>query len=270
VLARLTVLRLIAAGVFLCAPVPLRAQGNYEVQVYGADTMAPGKTMLEFHSNYTVQGSKFTTDGTLPTFHQFHETFEVTQGINNWFEVGFYVFTNATSQNGWQWVGDHIRPKVRAPESWHWPVGVALAAEVGYQRAIFDTGTWSLEIRPIVDKKFEKFYFAFNPTLDRAFKGPGVQAGLVFSPNAKGSYDVTRKVSVGLEYYGSFGSLRGFDAFRYQEQMFVPCVDIDFGPDWEFNFGVGIGATNATDHLLVKMIVGRRFDFPQLFHRKSG
>ena len=27
----------------------------------------------------------------------------------------------------------------------------------------------------------------------------------------------------------------------------------------EFNFGVGIGATRGTDHLLVKMIVGYRF-----------
>jgi hypothetical protein len=40
--------------------------------------------------------------------------------------------------------------------------------------------------------------------------------------------------------------------------MFVPAVDLDFGPNWEFNFGVGIGATQATDHLLVKMIVGYR------------
>jgi len=33
-------------------------------------------------------------------------------------------------------------------------------------------------------------------------------------------------------------------------------------PRWEFNFGVGIGATQATDHLIVKCIVGRRFTWP--------
>jgi hypothetical protein len=38
-------------------------------------------------------------------------------------------------------------------------------------------------------------------------------------------------------------------------------IDYDFGPDWEFNLGVGIGATQSTDHLLVKMIAGRRFRF---------
>ena len=32
----------------------------------------------------------------------------------------------------------------------------------------------------------------------------------------------------------------------------------DFGRNWEFNFGVGVGMTQATDHLLVKAIVGYR------------
>ena len=38
-----------------------------------------------------------------------------------------------------------------------------------------------------------------------------------------------------------------------------PAVDIDFGKRWEFNFGVGIGVTQATDHLLIKTILGYRF-----------
>jgi len=32
------------------------AQGNYEIQVYGADTVAPKNLMVELHSNYTVTG----------------------------------------------------------------------------------------------------------------------------------------------------------------------------------------------------------------------
>ena len=39
------------------------------------------------------------------------------QGITDWFETGFYIFTSADPQHGWQWVGDHIRPRVRVPES---------------------------------------------------------------------------------------------------------------------------------------------------------
>jgi len=48
-----------------------------------------------------------------PTNHAEHETVEITQGLSNWSEVGFYIFTSARSGDGWQWVGDHIRPRVR-------------------------------------------------------------------------------------------------------------------------------------------------------------
>ena len=92
---------------------PARAQDNYEIQVYGSDTVAPHSTMVEIHSNFTVDGSKKVQDGMLPTNHAEHETLEITQGINDWSEVGFYVFSSIQPDGGWQWVGDHIRPRVR-------------------------------------------------------------------------------------------------------------------------------------------------------------
>ena len=107
------------------------AQDNYEIQVYGSDVVAPRSTMVEIHSNFTVEGSKTVQDGVLPTNHAMHETLEITQGINDWAEVGFYVFTSIQPDGGWQWVGDHIRPRVRVPENWHWPVGLSLSNERG-------------------------------------------------------------------------------------------------------------------------------------------
>jgi len=55
-----------------------------------------------------------------------------------------------------------------------------------------------------------------------------------------------------------------------QQQQIVPTIDYDFGPNWEFNLGVGVGATRGTDHLLVKMIIGRRFSFatPHFRHQR--
>jgi hypothetical protein len=260
--SRLALLTLFATG--LLAPFA-RAQDNYEIQVYGSDTVAPRTTMVEIHSNFTVDGSKTVQDGMLPTNHAEHETLELTQGITDWSEVGFYVFSSIQPDGGWQWVGDHIRPRVRAPEQWHWPVGVSLSLEFGYQRAAFSSDTWTLEIRPIVDKQIDRWYFAFNPALDRSFHGPGVNQGVTFSPAAKFSYNLTKKIAGGLEYYASYGQLGSFDTLRNQQQQFFPTIDVDFGPEWEFNFGVGIGATSSTDHLIVKCIVGRRFSWP---HKK--
>jgi hypothetical protein len=250
----------VATIVFSFLPlVPLRAQGNYEVQVYPGETQDPHTTMVELHSNFTVQGSKGIVNGVLGTEHQVHETIEITRGITNWFETGFYIFTSAQSGQGWQWVGDHIRPRVRVPEDWNWPVGVSLSLEFGYQRYRFSPDTWTLEIRPIIDKNIGRWYLAFNPTVDRSFHGPSVSQGLVFSPNFKAGYNFTKKIQGGVEYYGSLGPITGFDPLREQEQQIVPAIDLDLSPKWEFNFGVGVGITQATDHLLIKMILGRRF-----------
>jgi hypothetical protein len=252
--------------VFLSAACPAFAQENYEIQVYGYDSVPPGHTMIELHSNFTVDGSKTVVNGVEPTNHAMHETIEITQGLTDWFETGFYMFTSiqpgsSRSNPGWQWVGDHIRPRFRIPESWHWPVGISLSNEIGYQRAAFSEDTWTWEIRPIVDRKLGRWYLSFNPTLDRAWHGPSVNRGVEFSPNAKVSFDFTKRVAGGLEYYGSYGPLTGFDPLREQQQQFFPTIDIDFGPQWEFNFGVGVGTTASTDHLIVKCIVGRRFDW---------
>lgn len=252
----------------------MQAQNNYEIQVYGSDTIAPRSTMLELHSNFTADGTKplpgsvYAEDRMYPTNHAEHETVEITQGLTSWSEVGFYIFTAARSGQGWQWVGDHIRPRVRVPDSWHWPVGVSLSTEIGYQRRDFSTDTWTWEIRPIVDKQIGRWYFTVNPALERSFHGQTVSEGVGFSPSAKFSYDFNKYISGGLEYYADYGSLHGFYSFHDQQQQFFPAIDLNVSPDWEINFGVGIGATGSTDHLIVKAIIGRHFDLSR--HPRMG
>jgi hypothetical protein len=252
-------LRHILAGAILlgCAS-SMQAQGNFEVQVYGSELVPKGATMVEMHSNFTARGSA-TAFGVLGTNHAEHQTLEITHGFNEWFEIGFYQFTSIQPDGSWMWVGTHIRPRIGIPASYHLPVGLSLSTEFGYQRPNFDPDSWSLELRPIVDKTIGKLYMSFNPTLEKSFHGPSKTDGLGFSPNLKVSYDVLKRVAFGLEYYGAYGPWTHWDPLRRTEQLFVPAVDIDFGKRWEFNFGVGVGATQSTDHLLIKCILGYRF-----------
>ena len=252
---------ILAVILLSCGAAGLRAQGNYEVQVYGSDLVQPGVTMVELHSNFTASGEKRTIDGVLPTNHAEHETVEITHGFNEWFETGFYIFTSIQSDGHWYYVGSHIRPRFSVPEKYHLPVGVSISNEIGWQRPNFSGDTWTWEIRPIVDKKIDKWYLAFNPTFDKSFRGPEQHRGYEFSPNFKFSYDLTKRVAAGVEYYGALGPVTGFDPLRDQQQQILPAVDIDFGQRWEFNFGVGVGVTGATDHLLIKAILGYRFNF---------
>lgn len=240
---------------------PARAQDNYEIQVYPYDTVEPGHTMIELHSNFTFQGSKSTTDGTLPTNHQLHETIEITHGFSDWFECGFYIFTAEKNGLGIDWVGDHIRPRVRIPPKWKWPVGLSLSNEIGYQRRQYSVDTWSWEMRPIIDKEIGRWYFSFNPTFDKSIHGLSESDGFVFSPNFKLSYDFTKKIAGGFEYYGSVGPATNFNPIAQQQHQIFPAIDLNLSPKWEVNFGVGVGVTRSTDHLIAKLILGYRFDF---------
>ena len=256
-LAALLWLGMVAAASL--APARVAAQGNFEIQVYGSETVPAGRTMFELHSNSAILGSTQTDDGTRPTQHAVHETLEITRGWTPWFETGFYLFTSIQPDDGWEWVGDHIRPRVRVPEDWQWPVGLSLSLEVGYQRRQYSTDTWTLEIRPIIDKQIGPWYFAFNPVFDQTLKGEGTKTGIEFAPSAKVAFDLTKVVSPGIEYYGNLGPVGNISPVRHRQQQIFSVVDLNVDPRWELNVGVGVGLTHDTDRLIVKMILGRRF-----------
>ncbi len=240
----------------------LNAQENYEIQVYGSQTVPNYSTMFELHSNLTVLGHKESVNGVKPSQLAWHETVEITQGITPWFEIGTYLFLSGNKGNYLpQYVGNHIRPRFRAPESWHWPVGVSLSTEVGYQRRQYSEDTWTLEIRPIIDREYKGFYIAFNPVIDYAIVGLNHNAGPQFSPNIKASYKILNRVEVGVEYYGSIGSFKQFDPRPEQQHQLGPSLDLDVSPVWEINVGYMFGLTPASEKGIIKLIVGRRADW---------
>jgi hypothetical protein len=250
---------LLFSALFLFACTRLEAQDNYEIQVYGSDLVDAGHTMVELHSNFTTDGSKTIIDGMLPTNNVDHETIEITHGWTPWFETGFYFFNSIGNDGRTAYVGSHIRPRVSAPQSWKWPVGVSLSMEFGFQKAAYSANTATLEIRSIIDKKWGRNYFSINPTLDQSFKGPDANRGMIFSPNVKWSYDVTKVVALGLEYYGSTGPFFHYDPYELQQHQLFIATDLNWDPNWEFNAGYGLGFTNNTDKGIFKIILGRRF-----------
>ncbi len=215
--------------------------------------------MVELHSNYTVEGIRDTVNGVVPSYHAFHETLELTRGVTDWFEMGLYTFTSIQPGMGYEWVGNHLRPRVRAPEEWHWPVGVSFSTEFGYQRRSFSESMWTCELRPIVDKQWGRWYWAVNPAFEWNLSGHGDAAGVGFSPSAKISYQLFKWIAPGIEYYTDLGPLTHLDSFGNQGQQIMPVLDVDLSPKWEINFGVGIGLNHSTDHLLIKLILGRKF-----------
>ncbi len=53
-------------------------------------TVEPGHTMVELHSNFTIEGRRVVMDGLAPTNHAEHETIEITHGFSDWFETNVW------------------------------------------------------------------------------------------------------------------------------------------------------------------------------------
>jgi hypothetical protein len=96
---------------------------------------------------------------------------EITHGFTPWFEIGSYLFTSAAPGQPWHVISSHLRPRVRAPESWRWPVGASLSMDVGYHDREYSTDAWSVELRPIIDKQLGVWYVTLNPTLEHGLRG---------------------------------------------------------------------------------------------------
>jgi len=228
------------------------AQDANEIQVYGSATTPKYTTMVELHSNYTSTGPKFNEN-----YHPFLQTLEVTTGISENFEFGFYVFTY--NNNGkTQYTGSNIRPRVKVPDNWGLPLGISLSSEIGCS---IDPTTkdndWGAEIRPIFDKTIGAHYLSFNPNVGVSF----TNKEYLFEPNVKYAYSASSKANLGFEYYGNTGKLFSPTRLPNQEHQLFLALDLFLHPLYEFNFGIGRGLTNVSNGTTIKCYVGRRINW---------
>jgi len=248
------------AGLCLLAPRG-RAQDLFEIQVYPYETVEAHHTMVEFHMNYIPSGTRDTSNGQFPNNHQFHFTVEVTHGLTRHWELGAYLVTAYVPGVGPKFAGTRIRPRFRVPASWHLPFGFSVSTELAFNKHQFDPNTITLEIRPIIEKEIGKWYLSVNPDLTKSFRGEDAHRGLGFEPGVKLSYNVTKLLAPGFEYYAETGPLTHLLPAHQQHHLVFPTLDLNASPDWELNFGVGRGLTGTSEHWIVKWIVGRRFKF---------
>lgn len=218
--------------------------------------------MIELHMNFYPVGTKNTESGLFPNNHQFHTTMEVTHGLTKDWELAGYLVTAPYVPNvGPKFAGARVRPRWKAPEEWHLPFRFSVSTEVGFNKHQFDPNTITLEIRPIIEKGIGNWYFSMNPDLTKSFRGVDAHHGFGMEPGVKLSYNLTKKIAPGFEYYAETGPIAHFDTLHDQHHLIFPTLDLNVSPDWELNFGVGRGLTGSSEHWVVKWIVGRRFDF---------
>lgn len=237
-----------------------RGQDIFEIQVYEYRTVEKGRWNLETHFNYIARGAKEAEGEVAPTNRVFHLSFELTHGVTETFEMAGYLLLAQRPGGGFEYAGTRVRPRMMAPEGWRLPIDLSLSFEFGFPRPAYDANSVTLEIRPIIEKTFERWRLSFNPVVGRALRGPDSDEGFDFEPGAKVAYFAERdRLNLGVEYYGSTGPITDFLPAGDQVHILFPSADIFLTRDAMINLGVGFGLTGAGERLILKSRLGYRF-----------
>ncbi len=228
---------------------PLAAQERFDISVYPYATAHRGEWELEGHINYTSRGTS-TFGGTVaPTQGQWRFTAEVSRGITDHWELAGYLLGAQVPGMGLEYAGWRLRSRMRAPESWRLPVDVGFSAEYETARPAFSESARTAELTAVFERRFGGLQLIADPTFERDLAGP--EHEWEFEPRARVGVDVSKVVTLGFEWYGSFSEVS-------QKHQYYPTADLRLGDDMTLHLGVGLGGTSAGDRLVFKT----RFEMP--------
>jgi len=229
---------------------PARAQDRFEIQVYDADTAAPGQFGVEHHVNVVAQGRPAVEDGELPTDRVLHVTFEPHVGLASWCEAGAYLQTALRPEGAFDYAGAKLRFKARVPRRLGGLVGLALNLELSSLPARYEAVQLAVELRPILDVRWKRLWVSVNPIVGLDLRGAfgGVPR---LEPAAAALVAVGGGVGLGVEWYAAFGPVT---APANEAQRLFGVVQ------WawrrvQVHTAVGYGFVTRDDRWIVKAIV---------------
>lgn len=229
-----------------------------EIQVYTEEMNDPGEYGVELHVNYVVDGEKAAAyEGALPTHHMLQTTPEFSYGISPNWEAGLYL--PVAREEGGNFYGNGLRLRMKymasreAGESMFW----GLNTEVGYSSLRVAESEWGMEVRPIIGYRTEEWLLSFNPILNMDFSND-LSRRPQFEPALKVGRKVAEGLHAGFEYYGEYGYAN--DMLPSPERVQYLYAALDFArQDFDINFGVGRGDSNAADTWVAKAIIAFPF-----------
>ncbi len=231
---------------------------QYEIQIYSTETVEHHKLSLELHSNSVLSTTGLRAKEELRP-HELHETLEATYGLTPHVEIGQYFVTAKFIDGGYGYAGSRTKIHFGIGDPEAWPLAFGGNIEVDYMRRQADENPLSLEVRPIVEKRFGKLAIIANLAFEKPLRGPGSHTGISFAPSGLVSYDLLPWLTPAVEYYGDIGPLRTIPSTSQQQHFVVPAINLNLLPQLEFNVGVGIGTTKASQGIFLKSIIGWTF-----------
>lgn len=222
-----------------------------EIQVYSDDLEKRGERGVEIHVNTTPSGrSTSAYPGEVTPYHGLRITPEISWGLGHGMDWGLYLPFSRTADGTVYFAGPKFRLKWMPllPAEGGTGAFAGVNGEIAFVDERFEEPRRVGEIRPIAGYRGSGWLFALNPILELDFAGE--QKGKpVFAPAAKVSREVSRRLSLGAEYYATLGRLSHFAPRAEQEHVLFLVLDTEW-----LNFGIGRGFSGAADRWTVKAI----------------
>jgi hypothetical protein len=222
---------------------PLAAQDPFEIHIYEYEPMPRGAYSLEAHLNFYPQGTSARDGALVPSDNQTHLTLEPTIGHAVPFAVGFMFLSAWEPDNSRQFACWRVLPHFYAPEDWHLPFRLGFVSGFSFQNTRYEENSRRVELRPILDREFQRWQVAFNPVFERALDGPGTQHGSNFEPAALLRWKRER-FSSSLEYYGEVESITARPYAQSETHQIFLGGHWDPRPKFSINMGVGLDLTS--------------------------
>jgi len=228
-----------------------------EIQVYDGGLAPRGTVILTVHNNATPRGIKapsfvggVTPDGSL------NGVPEWALGVTDWFEAGLYLppYTH-DKKLGFGMDGAKLRLLFAVPHADDRTFVYGTNFEFSLNARRWDSHRVTSEMRGIVGWHVSPALdVILNPIFDTAYDG---FKNIEFVPAARMAYNAGTRWSVALESYSTFGTIRSFLPTSEQSHQLFGVIDHTTTRGYEIELGAGVGLTNASDKLTLKLIVSK-------------
>jgi hypothetical protein len=239
---------------FLALPERCLAQGD-EIQVYDGGLAAPGVFNLTVHNNFTPRGVKQPAfEGAVIADKSLNGVPEWAYGVNRWFEAGLYLpLYSRDKDEGWGIDGFKLRTLFAVPNADDRRFFYGSNFEFSFNAKRWDPKRFTSEIRPIVGWHLKPIDLIFNPIFDTSYDG---LKNLEFVPSIRLAYNSPAGWALALEEYADYGAVHDFAPAGEQAHQLFGVFDTTVrGLDVEA--GVGVGLTDASDRVTLKLILSR-------------
>ena len=243
---------LVVAG--LAAPATALAQTD-EIQVYDGGLAPVGTFNLTLHNNFTPIGLATPAfPGAVVADKSWNGVPEWALGVTPWFEAGLYLpLYSRDEHSGFGLDGFKLRALFAVPNADDRRFFYGANFEFSINARRWDARRYTSEVRPIVGWHLKPWDIIINPIVDTAYDG---WKNLEFVPASRIAYNFASGWTLAAEEYDDFGSVHAFAPRGEQAHQLFAVVDRTW-KEWDIEAGIGVGMTDSSDRLTLKLILAR-------------